>query len=283
MSETTTLRAWLNQAWQRHPDDPRGVADELAARAASLPDDADGAEAVRLAEHTLLAHLDDGAALQALLAALPPAAALAPGITRARWALATLAGAAAPDLPDAARWRGLHSVLAALVRRGRCAEARERLLADEAAAAAHADVDARKAYAATAHNLALDLRLGPRGDAARDTLMMEAAELEKRAWTAATGHWMNIERADYHLAMCHAVLGQGGPAVAYAQACLDCCVAQGAEPSERFFAHECCVHAQRAAGNAQAAQAHRDQMVALLAQVSDEGMLDFCRQTLART
>jgi len=284
MSETTTtFRAWLDQAWQRHADDPRSVADELAARATAMPDDAEGAEAVRLAEHTMLAHLDDSAALQAFLAALPPTPALAPGITRARWAMATLAGTDAPELPDAARWRGLHSVLAALVRRGRCTEARERLLADEAAAAAHADVDARKGYAVTAHNLALDLRLGPRGDAARDALMIEAAELEKRAWTAATGHWMNIERADYHLAMCHAAMGQSGPAVAHAQACLDCCVAQGAEPSERFFAHECCVHAQRAAGNAQAAQAHRDQMVALLAQVSDEGMLDFCRQTLART
>jgi hypothetical protein len=231
----------------------------------------------------MLAHLDDSAALQAFLATLPPAAALTPGITRARWALATLAGTAAPELPDATRWRGLHSVVAALARRGRCAEARERLLADEAIAAAHAEVDARKAYAATAHNLALDLRMGPRGDAARDALMIEAAELEKRAWTAATGHWMNIERADYHLAMCHAVLGQGGPAVAYAQACLDCCEAQGAEPSERFFAHECCVHAQRAAGHAQAAAAHRDQMVALMAQVSEPDMLDFCRETLART
>jgi hypothetical protein len=290
MTETTTpLRAWLDQAWQRHPDAPRAVADDLAARAASLPDDADGAEAVRLAEHTLLAHLDDSAALQAFLGALPPAAALAPAITRARWAMATLAGIATPALselpalPDAARWRGLHSVLAALVRRGLCSAARELLLANEAGAATHADADARKAYAATAHNLALDLRLGPRGDAARDALMIEAAELEKRAWTAATGHWMHIERADYHLALCHAVLGQGGPAAAHAQACLDCCVAQGAEPSERFFAHECSVHAQRAAGNTQAAQAHRDEMVALLPQISDEGMQDFCRETLART
>jgi hypothetical protein len=290
MSETTTaLRAWLDQAWQRHPDAPRAVADDLAARAASLADDADGAEAVRLAEHTLLAHLDDSAALQAFLESLPPAAALAPAIARARWALAKLAGTTSPELPElpelpaAARWRGLHSVLAALARRGRCAEAREMLLSDEASAADHADVDARKAYAATAHNLALDLRLGLRGDAARDALMIEAAELEKRAWTAATGHWMHIERADYHLALCHAVLGQGGPALAHAQACLDCCVAQGAEPSERFFAHECGVHAQRAAGNIHAAQAHHDQMVALLAQVSDEGMLDFCRETLART
>jgi hypothetical protein len=283
---TTPLRAWLDLAWQRHPGEPRTVADELAARAASLPDDADGAEAVRLAEHTLLAHLDDSAALQALLGALPPAAALEPSITRARWALGRLAGIAMPELPalpDSARWRSLHSVLAALALRGRCAEAREMLLSDEASAAAHGDVDARKAYAATAHNLALDLRLGPRGDAARDALMIEAAELEKRAWTAATGHWMNIERADYHLAMCHAVLGQGGPAVAYAQACLNCCVTQGAEPSERFFAHECCVHAQRAAGNTQGAQSHRDLMVALLPQVSDEGLRDFCRETLART
>lgn len=283
MSTEHTLRAWLDGAWNDHPDAPRRVADELLARASALPDDAVGAEAVRLGEHVLLAHLADVPGLEALLAALPPgAAALVPSVQRARWALATLDGSPAPAIADAPRWRALHSVVMVLVSRGELAAARDRLFADEAAAAAHADPDARKAYAATAHNTASDLRAGPRG-AGRDALMLDAARLERRAWMAAGGTWMNEERADYQLAMCHAVAGLGGEAVVHAQRCLATCEANDADAAERFFAHECNVHACRAAGDPAAAAMHRTRMAALLETIEDAGMKDWCAATLAGT
>lgn len=282
-ADATPLGDWLGAAWDRHADAPREVADELQRRAATLPDDGDGAQAVRLAEHLLLAHLDDAPALQRLLSALPPGAALDAAAARARWALAVLGGEGTPEaLPDAARWGALQNVVLALLLRGQVGAARECLLAEEAAAAASDDAAARRAYAATANNVAVDLRLGPRGDAARDALMLDAAALARRAWERA-GTWMHVERADYQLAMCHAVLGQGEAARAAARACLAACEREGADAAERFFAHECNVHAERAAGDAVAAAAHRERMAALLAQIEDAGLRDWCAETLAKT
>jgi len=278
----TTLRPWLDRAWDEHPTATQRIADELIARAATLPADDDGAEAVRLAEHVMLAHLADPATMRRFLAPLPPGEALAASVARASWALAVIDGEPEPDVPDSARWRGLLSVVVVDVARGQIERARRRLLAEEDAAAAHPDNGAQRGYATTANNVAQDLRLGPRGDAARDALMIEAALLARRAWARA-GTWMHTERADYQLAMCHAVLGQGEQAVPYADACLARCEAEGAEPSERFFAHECCVHAQRAAGDTAKAAAHRERMAVLLDEVSDPAMKTWCSDTLATT
>ena len=283
MMTDTTLRSWLDCAWEEHAKASSRIAAELAERAPALPDDADGAEAVRLAEHVMLAHLADPAALSRFITVLPASDARATSVQRASWALATLAGEPEPPIADAPRWRALHSVVMTLVGRGQVESARERLLSEEAAAAASDDADARKAFAATANNTAADLCNGARGDAGRDALMLAAAALAQRAWQRAGGTWINAERADYRLAMCHAVVGQGAQAVAFADACLARCEAEGAEASERFFAHECCVHAQRAAGDAAKAEQHRSRMAALLAEISDPGMHGWCSETLATT
>jgi hypothetical protein len=280
----TTLRNWLDAAWARHDKEPRALADELLARAATLPDDADGAEAVRLARHTLLAHLDDAAMLQRVLQALPEGQTIGAQKERSAWAVAALAGGGWPDvpaLPESVTWLLLGDVAQALLHRGDLSAARQRVLAFEDTAAAHTDPAARRAYAATTHNVTLALRTGPR-DAARDALMIEMAELERRAWARA-GTWLEVERADYVLAMCHAAIGQGTQALGYATACLQACEAHGADAAERFFAHECNVHAARAAGDSASAAAHRARMVALLAEVQDAGMKAWCEETLAST
>jgi hypothetical protein len=276
------LRAWLDDAWDRHATDTARVADELLAHAPTLPDDADGAGVLRLAAHVLLTHAADATAMQRLLDALPPHATLEAAARPARWALAQLQGTPAPPCSDAERWSGLESVAMVLAARGQAAQAQQRLLAEEAAAAAHAEQPARRAFAASANNVAGALRDAPRGDAATDALMLAAAQLARRAWERA-GTWLHVERADYQLAMCHAALGQGAAAVTHAQACIDRCNAEGAEPDELFFAHECAAHAQHAAGNAAALQQHRAQMQALLARVDDAEMRRYCAETLART
>lgn len=290
----STLRTWLDDAWNRHDSAPRALADELLALAPTLPDDADGAEAVRLARHTLLAHLADTAALQHWLGLLPAGAQLDVQKERTAWALTALDSAAAqaasaapfthpahPALADAVAWGLLGDVAQALIQRGDVPAARRCLLALEDTAAAHADTAARRAFAASAHNVALALRTGPR-EPARDALMIDMADLERRAWARAGG-WMEVERADYHLALCHAVLGHGAQAVAHASACLQACEAHAADAVERFFGHECAVHAALAAGDQAAASAHRARMVALLEDVTDAGMKTWCAQTLAST
>ena len=271
------------------------MAAALAQRAPTLPADAEGGEALRLAEHVLLAHLADVPGLQAFVDALPAALvdapATAPSLQRLHWALATLAGRPAPAPPDAARWRALQNVVLAMAATCRCSQATALLMADEHAALAQGQSEAGKAFAAAANNVASHLQTGPRGDAARDALMLQAATLARRAWASAGG-WMQVERADYRLALCHAVLGQGAEALAHARQCLAACVAGGvaggetagdaANAVEHYFAHEALVRAHHAAGDAQAAAAATRHMHTLLADISEaDGLRAWCADVLA--
>lgn len=280
MNTPTALNTWLDQAWNDHAEATPRVAAELAERAATLPDDADGAGVLRLAAHTLLAHQADTAAMQRLLAQVPAGALLDAAARPARWALAQLDGGTPPVASDRERWAALEYIALVLAARGQAALAQQRLLAEEAAAAAHPDEAARRAYAASANNVAGGLRDGPRGDPARDALMLASAQLARRAWERA-GTWLHVERADYFLALCHVALGQGAEAVACARACLSRCDAEGADAYELFFAHECCARAQRAAGDSTQAAAHLAQMQALLAHVEDADNQQYCATTLA--
>jgi len=278
----TDLRHWLDAAWDCHDREARALADELMERARALPDDTEGSEAVRLARHVTLGHLADPQALRVFLARLPRGQELDKMRVGAEWAIDALAGQAASPLPQALRWGPLADVIAAEIELGRLAEGRARLFEAEAVATGHEDVAVRRAYAAACNNLALTLRTGRRGDASRDALMIEIAQLSKRAWARA-GTWMNVERADYQLAMCYAAIGQGEPALHHARECLRVCEAEGADAGERFFAHEALVHAHRVAGHAAGAAQHRARMATLLQEVADDGMRAFCRQALEST
>ena len=282
-----SLPAWLAQAQQHHAQAAEAVAAELALRAATLPADAVGAEVIALAEHVWLGHLADAAGLLAFAGHLPAelrsAEATAPALRRLAWALASLAGPPVPDLPtlpDLLRWRALQNVVLAMAWQGRCEAAGALLLRDESLAAGHGSGPTGRAFAATANNIASDLCNGPRGDAARDALMLTAAALSRRAWGHA-GTALQVERAEYRLALCHAALGQGATALHHAQQCLLICQAEGGDPVELFFAHEATVRAQLARANTDAAAAARQQMQALLPDISEaDGLRAWCAQAL---
>ncbi|WP_395699543.1 hypothetical protein [Aquabacterium sp.] len=284
------LKTWLDEAQERHAQAPREVAEGLLARAVTLPDDADGAEALRLAEHVMLAHLRDAGLLARMLAGTPATPALQPMRERVAWALATVragdaaAVAAASPVPLAARWRALQNVVLLWAQDGRAEAASAALRAPAVEALGHPEAEARKAYAACANNVASELRLRkvpldqPR-NAALDALMLEAAQLARRAWAAA-GTWLHVERADYQLALCHAVVGQGAEALQHAQACLATCEAEGADAVERFFAHEAMAWALHASRQPAAVALQRAQMERLLETIGDEAMRAWCRETL---
>jgi len=281
-----TLRALLDRAHEHHADTPQAFADALAAHASSLGADAEGAEAIRLAEHVMVGHLADAGALQSFIDALPATLAQAeltlPTVQSAALCIALMRGDAAPGAPPRLRWRSLHNVALGLALTERAALAEQLLVRDEHEALSHPDAPARQAYAAAANNLAVGLRTGVRGDAARDALMITAAQTARRAWERA-GTWLHVERAEYQLAACHAVLGQGPPALRHAQSCLALCSANEADALEHFFAHEALVLAHRAAGHSAAARAHREQMAAWLPKVADEGLHSWCAKTLDGT
>lgn len=281
-----TLRAFMDRAYNDHAEAPQAFADALMARAATLPADAEGAEAIRLAEHVMLGHLADAPALQRFVQALPPALVqaevAAASLQRANGCLSLMQGGAPADLPPLLRWRSLHNAVLGLALTGRAALGSELLARDEAAALASPELAERQAYAAAANNIAAGLRQEPRRSADVDALMIQAAGVARRAWEKA-GNWMNVERAEYQLALCHAVLGQGTPALHHAGLCLRICEAEQADAVEHFFAHEALVHAHRAAGQADQACAHRAQMAQWLPQVADAGMQAYCAKTLADT
>lgn len=285
------LRAWLDAAQPAHAGQPAALADALMRRAPALPDDADGADAVRLAEHLFLAHLAasvaDAQGLAAFVERLPAGraagGALDQALQRVHWALAVLQGRHEPPLDDLPRWRSLQNVVLALAARGQAVQAAALLDDETPAGLAAGEGAAGQAFAASCNNVATELQHGPRGDGARDALMLQAAGLARQAWAGA-GTWQHVERAEYRLALCHAVLGQGGAALRHARACLAGCVAAGAaaDAVEHFFAHEALARAQLAAGDAAAAAAAAQRMRALLPRIADaDGLRDACAAALA--
>lgn len=282
------LATFVSRAWDEHARRPREVAAALQARAPALSIDSNGAEAIELAEHVWLSHLDDEAGLVSFLQALPAAAAAAPetgaSVQRARWALAMLRNETAPAIPDRARWRGMQSLWSAWAARGRAAEALAMLKAEGPAALAHADTSARRGLAATCNNLAVELRTGRRGDPALDALMLALADWSKQLWTSA-GTWVHVERAEYQLARCRAAIGDGAGALVHARACLKAIDDHAGEPEadtfERFFAYEALAWAYRAAGNHAAAGEQRTHMVRLLAGITDAGLKSWGEEALA--
>lgn len=282
------LTTFVSFAWDEHANRPNEVAAALHRRAATLSADGDGADAIGLAEHLWLGHLLDEAGLVAFVQALPAVVIAAPqtgaSVQRARWVLAMLAGETPPTVADAARWRGMQNLWSVWAARGRCTQAMAMLQSEGPAALMHADATARRGLAATCNNLAVELRMGRRGDPALDALMLALANGSKQLWASA-GTWLHVERAEYQLARCRAALGDGAQALVHARASLSAIDDHAGEPEadafERFFAHEALAWAHRAAGNTAATGDQRAQMVRLLAGITDAGLKSMGDEALA--
>lgn len=285
---TTTLRAWLDQAWEQHPDQPQAVAERLA-EAIALADDgtATAEELARFGEHLLLGHLDQAPALRAFIAAMQPAAgrdeATARVLQRAALGL-VLAGHGeepAADLPADEQLRALGQAMLAHTRRADRSGARRLLDQAQALAAQANESKCWRALAIVTNNLAGDLRYyreqaGAAADPQADALMLDAAALARTHWATAGG-WQEVERADYQLALCHAAAGQGAQALVHAQACLAGCEANGADAYECFFAHEAV-----AIAHATLLDEQRRRMRAQLERLDDAGAKAYAQATLAK-
>lgn len=286
--DTPDLASFIDHGWDIHAEQPQAVAQALLARAPGLPADEVAARAIVLADHVCLAHLHDSPTLQRFLQALPAAVrsadACQPVLGRIAWTLAVADGREPPATADALRWRGMQSLWALWLAAGRAADLLQMLQHEQPRALAHDDKTACSQLAATCNNLAVELRTGVRGQSERDAVMLALARASRALWQRA-GTWVHVERADYQLARCHAVLGQGAEAVQHARACLAAVEAHADDPQadafERFFAHEAMAWALHVAGDAAAAAGQRMQMQGLLPQVDDEGNRAWCAQALA--
>jgi hypothetical protein len=278
MSDNTpsALRRLTDAALEAHPEAPQEAARMLREGLPLLPGEPGDLESyIGAAQHVLLGHLDDAAALRAALdraqGFADRDAGAAAALARGRLAIELLDDVrCASSLPAAEHIRAFFNAALACTRRGDWPAARERL-AVAGTRADGGDAAAQRAYAAVANNVAGDIRFyfkpEHRRDAGRVDTMLDGAQRARLAWAKAGG-WMETERADYQLAMCHAAAGQGGPAVSHAQACLAICEANAADAYERFFAFEALAHAHRAADQPGAAQLARERMAQCLAQVT---------------
>jgi hypothetical protein len=284
------IDGFIEQAWNDHANDlPAVVArlDQGLGLLAESPQKLD--EFLRLAAHVHLEHRGDADAMQSVLdrsagfiAASPNAQAT---IDKSRFTMALLRGESTEPsaLPVAVKVRAHGDAACGLAAREDHAKARHMLQA-AAAVARDADADQRvaagKGLAASYNNVASVLLDGARSPQA-DALMLEAAAHARSAWSAA-GTWLNVERAEYLLAITHAAAGQGRQAVEHAQACADICKSNAADAFEHFFAQEAMARALVAQGQAIEARQQTTRMQALLSDIADEGNRAYAASVLAR-
>jgi hypothetical protein len=284
------IDAFIEQAWNDHANDLPGVLarlDQGLALLAESPAKVD--HFLRLAAHVHLEHRGDADAMQSVLersadfiAASPNAQATS---DKTRFTMALLRGEPPEPsaIPVAMKVRAHGDAACGLVARADHANARQMLQA-AAAIARDADGDQRiaagKGLAASYNNLASALLDGPRSPGA-DALMLEAAEQARSAWETA-GTWLNVERAEYLLAITHAAAGQGAKAAEHAQACADICESNAADAFEHFFAQEAMARALVAQDQPVAARQQTSRMQARLSDIADEGNRAYAASVLAK-
>lgn len=290
-----TLSEFLDQAWDEHADRPQAVAKRLPQGFELLRDEpAAASELARLIEHLVLAHLDQPDATRAHMSALQPLAAQDPALalTLQRMGLAlalaehgvgTGLANVQGTLPAIEQVRAHGQAVLALTRRARWAAIDA--LIGQATAIAQSDPEAKavRALAILTNNLAGDLRYyrrdGDDSQPERDALMLEAARLARVYWAQAGG-WIEVERADYQLALCHAAVGDGASALAHARACLSGCEDNNADAFELFFAREALALSHLAAAQLDEARGQVKLMREHLLAVSDAASLAYAQTCL---
>jgi hypothetical protein len=283
----STFDTFLQRAWADHADQSEAVALRLRTQTPA-PATADQLSALaRLVVHLCGEHLgafDDGRWRLRALANHPLADAGVQSALRVGIASLTLAQTGRADLTGFTLEEEVRSeAAAAAISLGRhqteramalLRGARERL-ADlpRVGAAAH------RPLAVACNNMAWELHDRGSARSAEDTVAMLDLAAASRAHWAQAGTWLEVERGDYGLAMCHLSAGLNDQALQFAAQCLAACTQNDAPAYEFFFAHEAIARAQHARGDA-VARARNVACAAAAFQrltVSDQ---DTCRATL---
>jgi len=284
----TSFDTFLQQAWVDHADHAEAVALRLRSE---TPTPESGQQLGALAQivvHVCGEHLGafaDGRWRLAALAGHPLADTTVQATLRVGTAALTLAESGQAERQSFTPEEVIRSdASAAAICLGRketgramafLGAARERLAAlPSAGAAIHRPV------AIACNNLTWELH--GRGDArsAEGTeAMLDAAAASKLHWSHA-GTWLEVERADYGLALCHVSAGNAEQAVEFAQQCLASCEQHDASPYEHFFAHEALARALHACGDAAGRALHVAAAEAEFAKLAAKDQ-DRCREALA--
>ena len=248
----------ISQAWTDHADDSPAVAVQLPELAALATTEPQLERVIGLAMHVHGAHLADWAGGRATLEELQRHAAYRDDSASGqsvRRGLATLAlsadASAEPTGLSASDTVRVHAM------------ASENLLDHDAARSAALfhqalalaersglpDTDAmHRTLGATANALACTLEEKPTRSTDERALMIRAAQAARHHWERA-GTWLNVERAEYRLAMTWLQAGDLAQARTHAQNCLEIVAANDGAALEQLFGWEALGLVERAAGN----------------------------------
>ena len=260
--------AWLGAAWNAHAGDAPGVAARLHEGAALMATAAHWLALAHLAHHLHGEHLGHWAAGRdsiGQLASAPVYVDAGPSGQARRRYLASLAlsGGAA----EAADGLGLSDRIRAVAMAA--ANVAQNDAAPDAARAAAlwsqaielaatsglpATDPMHRTLAATGNNLACVLEQTPARTPHETALMLHAAQAACDHWALA-GTWLEVERAEYRLAMSWLQAGDPARAGAHAQACLDGIAGHDGPAFERYFGWQAMARARIASGSADAVDA----------------------------
>ncbi len=281
--------AWLNKSWGEHATQTAAVAARIGTEGLThARTDADAAALMRLAHHVLGEHLGSWSVGRQLLFrigtsdAAGPSAGTAMRVFDASLALAggleDLRGAMAPS----ERIRVTAHAAGALAERDAPRAAsllREAALEVDTASLPNAD-PACRAVALNGNGIATTLgEKLTRSDAERD-LMLLAARVARDYWARA-GTWLEVERAEYRLAISWLKAPDLSAARRHARRCLDMVREHEAPALEWFFGYEALAQVERALGNGPTAQRAVQEMKAAFERL-DEADQGWCRASLEK-
>jgi hypothetical protein len=248
---------FLTTAWNDHAADCEGVAKRLPQGLTLIETAEDIPPFVNLAVHVLGEHLgrwDDGLTLLDNVAAIKCCAKeteASRAVLRSKAILFLCKGdiAKAEELGAAAHsapWPAASTLIrinasaaAALVGQKRLSEAAS-LMEKALGLAAYGpkrDDPAARALAVTGNNLACELEKRASKIPIEVALMKNAATVARQYWEIA-GTWLEVERAEYRLAMTLIAAGDPVAALEHAELCLEICESNKADLFEYYFAHE---------------------------------------------
>ncbi|MBK24143.1 MAG: hypothetical protein CME70_09100 [Halobacteriovorax sp.] len=104
---------------------------------------------------------------------------------------------------------------------------------------------AAKALAVSGNNLACELEEKESRNESEIALMLSAAKTARKYWEIA-GTWVEVERAEYRLAISHLKAEKFNEALMHARICESICIENNADPFELFFAYEALTKVNRA-------------------------------------
>lgn len=248
------LNSLLDQAWADHGDDAAAVAARLPQALALVQDDDGVMRLAALAHHVLGEHLGQWPQglhfLQQLADRRVHQTAGAATIARCQASLRLCAslGDDRPAMAASDRSR-VGAMAAANLGATKPERASGWLLEAEADIAALSDADPGvRALAASSNNLAATLQELTSLPPAQRALMLQAAQVARQQWQRAGG-WLEVERAEYRLALCWLAAGDAAQALQHARQCEAVVRVQGEPPLELFFAAEVVALAARALGD----------------------------------